>query len=130
MGKDIHKSIIRFLFDKLDNHQAVEDYEDLSNNDHYIFRIHRTNNRQTVTLFLTDCYHYSEFDYLSKPSILDEGGFILIAKPESDFPKDTQDNMIQDKIIIGKIGILMGALHKEEFWCYEKPSDEQKTYIK
>ncbi len=57
---------------------------------------------------------------------LNSGGFILIAKPESTFPNGLKDVVEEDKIIIGKIGILLGALRVDEFWSYEKPKRGNK----
>lgn len=38
----------------------------------------------------------------------------------------TGDVVEEDKIIIGKIGILLGALRVDEFWSYEKPKRGNK----
>jgi hypothetical protein len=121
MGKDLHPSILSFFKSRLNTHQAVESIEDISNGETYMFKVKRKNGRSTMIIVLSDCYYFGEFDYLSKPTELDEGGFILIAKPEASFSDETQINEIDDKIIIGKIGILLGALNKEEYWKYSKP---------
>lgn len=129
MGKDLHPSILSFFKERLDRHQAVESYDDISNGDSYIYNVKRTSGRSNIIILLSDCYHYSEFDYLSKPSELDEGGFILIAKPEASFSDETQINELEDKVIIGKIGILLGALNKDEYWKYTKPKKQNQNQI-
>ena len=126
MGKDLHPSILSFLKERLNNHQAVENYEDISDDESYMFRVTRRRGLSEMVILLSDCYHYGEFDYLSKPSELDDGGFVLIAKPEASFSDETQINELEDKVIIGKIGILLGALNKEEYWKYTKPVKKKK----
>lgn len=125
MGKDLHQSILSFFESRLNGHQAVESFEDISNDETYIYKVNRTNGRSTMIIVLSDCYYFGEFDYLSKPTELDEGGFILIAKPEVRFSNELQINKIEDKVIIGKIGALLGALNKEEYWKYTMPKKEK-----
>lgn len=125
MGKDLHPTIMPFVISRMEFHQDVISVEDISNSEHYMFRLTRRNGLRDVVVLVSDCYHFSEFDYLSKPAELNDGGFILIAKPESSFPNDLQHHVKEDKIIIGKIGILLGALRIDEFWTYEKPRQEK-----
>lgn len=126
MGKDIHPSILPFVKSRMESHQDVISVTEISTKEHYIFRVSRGNGMRDVVVLLSDCYHFSEFDYYSKPVELNEGGFILIARPEATFSDDTQQHKIEDKIIIGKIGILLGALRKDEFWYYKKPKLKPK----
>jgi len=126
MGKDLHPSILSFFKERLNNHQAVESYKDISDDNNYMVRVTRRRGLSELVVLLSDCYHYGEFDYLSKSSELDDGGFVLIAKPEASFSDETQINEFEDKVIIGKIGILLGALNKEEYWRYTKPIKKKK----
>jgi len=126
MGKDIHPSIMPFVIRKMEFHQDVAKVEDISNKEHYMFRLTRRNGLRDVIMLVSDCYHFSEFNYLSKPVELNDGGFILIAKPESSFPNGLQQHVKEDKVIIGKIGILLGALRIDKYWTYEKPGEEAK----
>ena len=125
MGKDLHPSIMPYILKSLRSHQSIKSINDISNDENYIYRLTRNNDMGDVVVLISDVYHYSEFDYFSKPSELNAGGFILIAKPESDFPVDVQDHMIEEKVIIGKLGILLGALRINEFWTYEKPKPKK-----
>lgn len=110
----------------MEYHQDVISVTDISTKDHFMFLVERKNGMPDIVVLLSDCYHFSEFDYYSKPPKLNNGGFILIARPEATFPDDTQQHELEDKIIIGKIGILLGALRKEEYWTYEKPVPKKK----
>jgi hypothetical protein len=121
MGKDLHPSILPFIKNKLEYHSAVKDIKDISSNEYYMFKLTRRGGMRDVVLLLEDSYYYSEFSYLSKPIELNDGGFILVAKPEAAFSPETQVNYEEDKIIIGKIGILLGALNMDKFWEYRKP---------
>ena len=125
MGKDLHPTIMPFVLSRMEFHQDVMKVEDISTKEHYMFRLTRRKGLRDVIVLVSNCYHFSEFDYLSKPAELNEGGFILIAKPESSFPNNLQHHVKEDKIIIGKIGILLGALRVDEFWTYEKPTEEK-----
>lgn len=119
MGKDLHHSILEFLENGLNKHQYVEQVIDISNEDYYIYLVKRNSNLRDVVILLSDEYYYSEFDYYSKPAELNEGGFILIAKPEASF--DSQINYLEDRVITGKIGVLFGALRYNDYWTYQKP---------
>ncbi len=125
MGKDLHATIMPFILSRMEFHQDVMKVEDISTKEHYIFKLTRRKGLRDVIVLVSDCYHFGEFDYLPKPAELNDGGFILIAKPESSFPNSLQHHVKEDKIIIGKIGILLGALRIDEFWTYEKPAEEK-----
>ncbi len=125
MGKDLHPTIMPFVLSRMEFHQDVMKVEDISTKEHYMFRLTRRKGLRDVIVLVSDCYHFSEFDYLSKPAELNNGGFILLAKPESSFPNNLQHHVKEDKIIIGKISILLGALRVDEFWTYEKPVEEK-----
>lgn len=125
MGKDLHPTIMPFVLDRMKTHQAVLHIENISTEEHYMFKISRKEGLRDIVIIVSDCYHFSEFDYLSKPVELNDGGFILIAKPESSFPSDYQLHFKEDKTIIGKLGVLLGALRIDEFWTYEKPREEK-----
>lgn len=124
MGKNLHPSILPFVIDRMQFHQDVSNLEDISTAEHYMFRLTRFNRMCDVVVLLSDCYHFGEFDYLSKPPELNNGGFVLIARPESSFSNDIQHHIKKDRVIIGKIGILLGALRIDEYWNYVRPKEE------
>ena len=126
MGKNLHPCILPFVKKTMKGHQDVISVVDISTEEYYIFQLARRNKMPDVVVLISDCYHFSEFDYYSKPAELNNGGFILIARPEATFPEGTQQHEIEDKIIICKIGILLGALRKGEYWTYTKPLPKKK----
>lgn len=124
MGKDLHPSIMPFVISRIQGHNSVDSIEDISNAEHFMFKINRNNGLCEVAILISDAYYFGDFDYLTKPNELSEGGIVLIAKPEAHFPDDTQTNYIDDKVIIGKIGVVLGALRIDKFWTYEKPKQQ------
>ena len=125
MGKDLHYTIVSFFEKVVSGHTMVRELVRLPNKEHYIYEIKRTKGLSCVIVVLSDEYAYGEFDYLNRPDELKDGGIILVAKPEAYFSNETQVNHPSDKILIGKIGILLGALNKEDFWNYEKPINKK-----
>jgi hypothetical protein len=121
MGKNLHPTIMPFVTKRIQDHSAVHRIEDISTEDDFIFKVIRRNGLRDVIVLISDAYYFSDFDYLSKPNVLDDGGIVLIAKPEAHFSDDSQNNYLEDKVIIGKIGVALGALRKDDFWTYEKP---------
>ena len=125
MGKNLHPSIMPFIISKIKGHNSVEHIEDISTTEHIIYKIVRKA-LCDVNILISDAYYFGDFDYLSKPNELNDGGIILIAKPEAHFYSDSQTNYLADKIIIGKIRVVLGALRIDEFWTYEKPQPVKK----
>jgi hypothetical protein len=118
MGKDLHYSILNFVKSAFENHQAIESFDVVSDPDCYIFHIRRKFNYRDLYVVLSDDYSFGDYDMITKHSILRKGGFILIARPEA---QNYSENDPHNKIGIGKIGKLLGALNKNEFWNYELP---------
>ena len=118
MGKDLHYTIILFIERALSGHNAVAKFEMIDDDDYYIYKISRRRNLSNLIIVLSDAYNFNHYSYLEKPEILKEGGIILVARPEAScFERNETD----DKIVVGKLGRVLGALHHEEFWTYEPP---------
>lgn len=75
-----------------------------------------------VIVVLSDDYFFGAYSIEMKPNTLKEGGFFLIARPEA---RVVERNLPEEKLSIGKLGKLLGALNKEEFWIYESPKEEK-----
>jgi hypothetical protein len=122
MGKDLHYSIRPFIENALNSHSAVRTLSPINLDDFYAYRIERTLGRSDVILILSDDYYFGNTSLENMPAILKNGGFILLAKPESDGIKTS---IPQAKLGIGKLGKLLGALNLEEFWKYEIPEKKK-----
>lgn len=127
MGKDLHYSILRFFKERILHHGMVESYEDISTNHYYKYRLKRRKGFSDIVIVLDDNYHFGEMGmYEAVSELPEEGGIILIAKPETSFPYPEKIQDGEQKIFISKIGPVMGALHKNEFWNYEPPKKDTK----
>jgi hypothetical protein len=120
MGKDLHYLIIKFFKERMDDHSKVEDYEQIKDDNDILYRIVRGGQLPDLTVQLSDSYRYTLHDYYSRPSVLCEGDFILIARPESKFDNEIIEVAKQDRIGIGKIGKFLGALNYKEIWSYQR----------
>ena len=118
MGKDLHYSILKFVKAAFENHQAVKSFEIVPDEDFYIFYLKRRFHHDDLYVVLSDDYSFGDYDMITRHSVLKKGGFILIARPEAE---NFSDNNASNKIGIGKIGKLLGALNKNDFWNYEPP---------
>lgn len=123
MGKDLHYSIRPFIEQALKNHSAVESIEPIALDDFYAYKVNRRRGMTGVIVVLSDDYHFGSASLQSKPTILKDGGFFLVAKPEASGFEGNEPN---EKLGIGKIGKLLGALNKEDFWNYEPPKKDEK----
>lgn len=122
MGKNLHYSIRPFIERALNSHSAVERFELIDNDDFYIYKIYRKKGMSEVLVVLSDDYYFGNSSLQNKPAILKNGGFFLIARPEA---SGFEGNEPLGKLGIGKIGKLLGALHRKDFWNYEPPKKEQ-----
>lgn len=118
MGKDLHYSIRPFIERALTNHSAVKEIEDITTDEFYAYKVKRNFGLSDVIVVLSDAYYYGDSVAEDRVDIFKDGGFYLIARPEA---KGFETNIPEEKIAIGQIGKLLGALNKEEFWTYERP---------
>lgn len=123
MGKDLHYSIRPFIEQALNNHSAVKSIEPIAVDNFYAYKVHRQRGMTSVLVVLSDDYYFGTASLQSKPAILKDGGFFLIAKPEA---SGFDGNKPTEKLGIGKLGKLLGALNKEDFWNYEPPKKNEK----
>ncbi len=122
MGKDLHYTIRPFIEKVLTNHNAVREIEEIELDDFYAYRIKRNFEMSDVIVVLSDDYSFNQYSYLTKPSLLNSGGFFLIAKPEASCVEKSE---IADKVVVCRIKWLLGALNSEKYWTYEPPKNEK-----
>lgn len=120
MGKDLHYLVREFVEKKILNHNMVESYEDSSDDDYYRYKLKRKNGMSNVHLLLDDNYHFGDIALAEAVGKLPNGGIILLPRPESSIVVDNVPISDQN-IYVGKIGLVMGCLYKENFWEYVKP---------
>ena len=118
MGKDLHYTIRPFIERVLLGHQNVQSFELLENPQYFIYKICRKQGMSDLKVILADDYHFGEVSKLKIMPLLKGGGYILLAKPEAN---GIVSNDTENKVGIGKIGKLLGALNVEEYWNYIPP---------
>ena len=123
MGKDLHYSIRPFIERALMNHSAVKSIQSLDSNDFFAYKIQRNFGMSDLIVVLSDAYNFNHYSYANKSDLLSQGGFVLVARPEA---RCFERNEINDKITVGKIGRLLGALNTNEFWTYEPPKKDNE----
>lgn len=124
MGKDLHYSIRPYIERALSNHSAVKEIQPVECDEYYAYNIKRNFGMTDVLVVLSDAYYFGEANLESKPKILKNGGFFLIARPEA---SNYVENLEKERIGIGKLGTLLGALNVREFWTYIALSDVEKA---
>jgi len=121
MGKNIHYSIRPFIENALNNHFAVEKIEKIVLDDFYAYKITRRREMSSLIVVLSDDYDFNDESIQKKPSILKDGGFFLKAKPEG---YGISRSLPEEKLGLGGIGKLLGAINKKDYWNYEPPIKE------
>lgn len=116
MGKDLHYLVVKFFRERMDDHSKVRRYTEIQDAKDILYEIERVNELPSLVVHLSDAYRYTLQDYYSKPRSLGKGNFILIARPEAEYDVDIVSIAAKDKIGIGKIGTLLGALNRKNVW--------------
>lgn len=126
MGRDLYYTIIPFFEKRMAEHSevlSIQRIDSPTEQDDYVYLIKRKR-LDDVIVHLSDAYCYSEIDYLRKPHQLENGGFVCLIKPHAcDYFNKHKIN--DNWIVIGKISILLGALHKNNIWEYEPPKRDE-----
>ena len=120
MGTDLRQEIIVFFKERMDRHRRVASLVDISDEDNFIVRVDRQG-LPSLNVHLSDAYCYTEAEFLSRPASIQQGDFILVAKPEGSVTDEALQHAKAERIGIGQIGKLMGALNYPEVWNYEPP---------
>lgn len=109
----------------MEAHSNVLGVEDVSTEDFFLYRIRRLRPNDSVLVWLSDAYRFTDMDFHNRPEELGPGDFILIAKPEGGGGASAQ--LINEaRIGVGKLAELMGALTKRDVWAYEAPNWEER----
>lgn len=125
MSKELHPSILEFFRDRMSSHSNVTDLVDESDDDHYLFRISRARQRDSILVWLSDAYLFTETDFYSRPTDLNPGDFIVVAKPEGGVHLDRAE-VERERIGVGQIGKFMGALNSRQMWTYLSADEREE----
>lgn len=124
VGPDLYPTIPPFVAKALGGHDAVERVTQESIDEEIVFRVKRHRYNDEVTVWLSDAYFFTSYDFFNKPTFVKSGDFILIARPESSYSVSRAD-IDHAKIGVGKLAELMGALNLRNIWTYQR-SDSQR----
>jgi hypothetical protein len=122
MGKDLHYSIRPFIEAALNAHSAVEEIQSIELDNFYAYKVIRRGGMSSVIVVLSDDYYFGSSSLYNKPEILKDGGFFLIARPEA---SGIDKNEPHEKLGVGKLGKLLGALNREDYWNYFQSIDKK-----
>ncbi len=124
MGKDLYYTIPRFFEARMREHSMVAAIRQLDVEGEFVYEITRNRHDDTIRVWLSDAYRFTEMDYFNRPRELKTGDYILIAKPEGGGEVGEQ-LIATTRIGVGKLAELMGALNVRRMWTYVPPSDEE-----
>lgn len=122
MSKDLRPEHLEFFLSRMREHNYVTRIEDISTDEFYIYRLFRPDGLPPVIVYLADAYEFTDAEFLARPT-QPRPDYILIAKPHAS-GLDSKTYR-KEKVSIGKIGALMGALNMRNLWQYVPPEDRQ-----
>ena len=124
MTKDLYYTIPQYFESRMNEHSAVISIENVSTEEHFLYRINRLR-YGSVLIWLSDAYSFTDMDYVNRPTELQRGDYIVIAKPEGSGGASV--HLIEAAAIgVGKLSDLMGALNKRDMWNYVAPTWEER----
>jgi hypothetical protein len=125
MTKDLYYTIPQYFERALLRHDNVVSLKNVSTDDFFLYQIDRRLQRDSILVWLSDAYLFSDMDFNNKPQQLKRGDYILVAKPEGS--ASVSSALIDGTGIgVGKLGELMGALNKKQMWTYTAPDWQEK----
>jgi hypothetical protein len=124
LGNDLYYTIPIFFEDRMREHSSVSAIRKLEVEGEFVYELDRHKFQDTVRVWLSDAYHFTDMDYYTRPKELRAGDYILIAKPEGggEVGKQLTDAV---QIGVGKLSELMGALTVRHMWTYVPPTEEE-----
>ena len=105
------------------NHQAVKEVTEVELDEYFAYRVKRNFGYKDVIIVLSDAYNFNYHKYINKPNILKDGGILLVARPEA---RVFEMNDKENRMVVGRIGRVLGALNKDDYWTYEPPKKKDK----
>ncbi|MGI4733135.1 MAG: hypothetical protein ACRYFW_15525 [Janthinobacterium lividum] len=124
MTKDLYYTIPEYFLDRMQEHSCVLSVDDVSTGEYFLYRIHRRSYKD-VLVWLSDAYLFGDMDYVNRPTELQRGDYIVIAKPEGG--GGASAGLVESiQIGVGKLADLMGALSRRDMWAYVAPTWEER----
>jgi len=125
MGFDLHPSILPYWEKALNSHSNVSSWDKLDDSNDYIYRIKRVRGKDILVL-ASDCYEYSLSDFFTRNDLIGQGAMIYMAKPESKYDLEVADVAKQERVTIGMLGEILGALNLDAHWNWESKDRKER----
>lgn len=119
MGRDLYYTIPLFFENKMREHACVSHFRRIDAEE-LIYEISRDKFDDTLKVWLSDAYLFTELDFDNRPFLLKRGDYILIARPEAGHSV-SKELVKSVGIGVGKIKELMGSLNRAKVWTYSIP---------
>ena len=115
-------SLISFFEKVMQEHSHVSRCERVqaSAEDEYVYEITRTDDLPPVTVHVSGAYEYTLGDYIARPKEIKSGGFIVTSSFGGRIEPSAVERARSDRIGLGQVQELMGALNYREVWKYQK----------
>ena len=128
MGRVLRPEHISYFTDRMDDHDKVDNWEIIDDQDDYLFRIKRTvsSSKSDVVVHLTDAYRYGLAEFFARPDQLLAGSFVVLGLPHGDFDDAVVEEAKKKRIGIGHIGKFMGAINYRNIWEYMTPEERNR----
>jgi hypothetical protein len=126
VSKDLYYTIPRYFLERMHEHSNVRRVENVSTDEFFLYRIYRLRQDDSVLVWLSDAYRFTDMDFENRPRELAAGDYILVAKPEGSL-RVSPELVAEARIGVGKLAEMMGALRKRDMWAYERPSRDSRT---
>jgi len=125
MGFDLHPSILPYWEKALNSHSNVSSWDKLDDSNDYIYRIKRVRGKDILVL-VSDCYEYSLSDFFTRNDLIGQGAMIYMAKPESKYDLEVANVAKQERVTIGMLGEILGALNLDAHWNWESKDRKER----
>lgn len=125
MGFDLHPSILPYWEKALNSHSNVSSWDKLDDSNDYIYRIKRVRGKDILVL-VSDCYEYSLSDFFTRNDLIGQGAMIYMAKPESKYDLEVANVAKQERVTIGMLGEILGALNLDVHWNWESKDRKER----
>lgn len=114
MGKNLHYSIINFIKQRLHECNKINSYILVPNTNHYVIEVKRNLPYESFKIYMSDEYRYTITDYYNKPTEINKGDFIYLARPEANFANEIEimEAALSDGIYIGKFSRLLSFMNR------------------
>jgi hypothetical protein len=96
------------------------------NEDEYLYEVQRNASLPPVIVYISGAYEFGSDDYAARPKVLKSGGFILVTQYGPGADKAIIEAARRDRVGIGNLTKLFGALNCHEPSRYRAPDERGK----